>query len=65
MKAKPGQQDLFRDQTPIIKKKKKNVRGISELSDPQCWKNRVAFHYVKGRTVWKTRIFPAVKHNDI
>ena len=29
MKAKPGQQDLFRDQTPIIKKKKK-MSGVSQ-----------------------------------
>ena len=52
MKAKPSQQDLLKDWMWIIKKKKKkNVKGISEVSDPQCSKNRVAFHCVKSRTV--------------
>ena len=30
MKAKPGQQDLFRDQMSIIKKKRKKMSGVSQ-----------------------------------
>lgn len=54
VKAKPSQQDLLRDQMGIIKRKKRaGVKDVSETSDTNSWKNRIAYHCIRSRTIQK------------
>ena len=54
MTAKSIKREFLRDQRWIIKRKKERESSMSETSDANCSKNRVAFQCAGSRAIHKT-----------